>query len=73
MVWSIKIYPRGLSLQYVNEAIKIHGYNDPPSRNPSPGTFEIYKGNGTVDGVHIYELISEYKYYGIHLDVQCSE
>lgn len=67
------------SLQDVSEAIKIQGYeNVPPARNPNPGRFATYKGNGVAfENGYIEVLVPkyneqgvQYKYYGIHIDVQ---
>lgn len=66
-------------LQDVEEAIKIQGYEMvPPAKNPVPGKFETYKGNGTVysavdsNGMpygYLYVIVPAYAYYGIHLDL----
>lgn len=54
----------GWSLQSVNEPLKIQGYDNAPSGNPSPGSFTTYKGsNMTV-------VVPAYDFYGVHLDVQ---
>lgn len=46
-----------------SEAVKIQGYNNAPSGNPSPGLFTTYKGNS------LSITVPSFNYYGIHLDV----
>jgi hypothetical protein len=60
------------SLQDVEEAIKIMGYDVAPSGNPSIGNFDTFKGQIVyVESVFNYiGYIAEYPYYGIHLDVE---
>jgi len=61
------------SLQVLNEAIKIQGYNENPTGiKPVPGQFITYKGNGTfntVDGYY-YVDVPYFPYYGIHIDLR---
>ncbi|MFY9172921.1 MAG: hypothetical protein WAO03_07215 [Petrimonas mucosa] len=61
----------GGQLQDVAEAVKIQGYDTPPSGNPAPGQFTTYKGNSPV------VTVDAYPYYGIHIDarrvVDCTE
>jgi hypothetical protein len=61
-----------VSLQIVDEAIKIQGYDvNPTGIKPVPGQFITYKGNGTfntVDGYY-YVDVPYFKYYGIHVDL----
>lgn len=54
----------GWSLQNVTEPVKIQGYENAPSGNPSPGTFTTYTGSDLTITVPAYD------FYGIHLDVQ---
>lgn len=55
----------GWSLQNVEEAVKIQGYDvKPPAMNPAPGLFTTYKGN------ELTVTVPKAKYYGIHLDVR---
>lgn len=54
----------GWSLQGVNEPVKIQGYENAPSGNPSPGTFTTYTGSDLTIVVPAHE------FYGVHLDVQ---
>jgi hypothetical protein len=54
----------GWELQQVSEGVKIQGYQDQPSGNPSPGLFQTYKGN------LLTVKVPYYNYYGIHLDVR---
>lgn len=54
----------GWSLQSVNEPVKIQGYDNAPSTNPSPGSFTTYKGSDLTVTVPAFD------FYGIHLDVQ---
>lgn len=61
------------SLQLVEQAIKIQGYDEPPlGVNPVPGLFTTYKGNGTYDSVNqLYTInVPYFAYYGIHVDLQ---
>jgi hypothetical protein len=61
------------SLQDVNEAFKIQGYNQPPlGVNPAPGQFTTYKGNGVWDDTNkLYTInVPYFPYYGIHVDLQ---
>jgi hypothetical protein len=46
-----------------DEPVKIQGYAEAPSGNPSPGTFTTYKGQDLVVEVDAFA------FYGIHLDV----
>jgi hypothetical protein len=46
-----------------DEAVKIQGYEEEPSGNPSPGQFDTYKGNETTI------TVDAFAFYGIHLDV----
>jgi len=52
----------GAGLQDDEESVKIQGYNEAPSGNPSPGGFTTYKGTDTE------VTVDEYKYYGVHID-----
>ena len=55
----------GFRLQFVDEAVKIQGYNStPPASNPAPGLFTTYKGNDLV-----VEVPAFYFAYGVHVDV----
>ncbi|MFO7525105.1 MAG: DNRLRE domain-containing protein, partial [Ignavibacteriaceae bacterium] len=48
------------------EGVKIQGYDNAPSGNPSPGLFTTYKGNDLT------VTVPAYNYYGVHLDVRTS-
>lgn len=51
------------------ENLKIQGYAGKPlSNNPAPGKFTTYKG--TLSGSSATITVSQYAYYGIHLDVK---
>ncbi len=56
----------GFRLQFVDEAVKIQGYNStPPASNPAPGLFTTYKGNDLV-----VEVPAFYFAYGVHVNVE---
>jgi hypothetical protein len=48
----------------VFESVKIQGYENAPSGNPSPGLFTTYKGESLTVTVPLYN------FYGVHLDVE---
>jgi len=54
----------GWSLQNVTEAVKIQGYLNAPSGNPTVGNFNTYKGNDLTI------VVPAYAFFGVHLDVQ---
>lgn len=64
MVTITIVLNEGWSQQEVAESVKIQGYPDVPTGNPSPGLFTTYKGNNLVVTVPAYD------YYGVHLDVR---
>jgi len=53
----------GWSLQEVSNPVKIMGYDNAPSGNPSPGRF-------TSKGSSLTVTVPEARFYGIHLDVR---
>jgi hypothetical protein len=53
-----------LDIKTGEDAVKIQGYDEAPSGNPAPGLFTTYKGNDLSPSV------SDFNYYGIHLDVK---
>ncbi len=54
----------GWSLRDDDEAVKIQGYNSPPSGNPAPGLFRTYKGTELSVTAPVFD------FYGIHMDVK---
>jgi hypothetical protein len=57
----------GWRFEDVAENVKIQGYDDAPSGNPNPGSFE-YKGDATGDSFEI--TVPEYNFYGVHVNVE---
>ncbi len=60
----------GWELQWVNEPVKIKGYDEIPGKRPPAGQFT---GEGTYKGDEFVVDIGEYEYYAIHLDVMLCE
>ena len=50
----------------VMENVKVQDYAEPPSGNPSPGSFDW---KGTASGSSFSITVPENKYYGVHADV----
>lgn len=54
----------GWGLQDVAESVKIQGYNNAPSGNPSPGSFTTYKGTS------LSVTVPENNFFGVHIDAK---
>ncbi|MDO4187067.1 MAG: hypothetical protein Q4D30_11390 [Bacteroidales bacterium] len=49
--------------EWIDDAVKVQGYETAPSGNPSPGQFTYYKGR------ELEIVVDAANFYGIHLDV----
>lgn len=65
----IKIYLKDcVSLQKVDEPIKIQGYDEAPTKKPVPGHF-YYKNYETGNGYY-YVIVDRQAFFGVHVDVE---